>query len=165
MMHWWHQWKLNRAIDDDPSGAAADAYAQRHPRCRQRKRTLDALEARLKADAPAWRSAAREDRRGIAPRRSHHSPKHLVGWSAIAAALVVGLTIALMLPGTQPIDDRPEPGTAMSVDFGAVVTRSTFAVQRPLDEEARRLADDTRAAARFAIDTLPTFGLNRRPTN
>lgn len=164
MIRWWHQWKINRAMDDDPTGASAERYVSRRPGCRRYKRSLDALEAQLRGDADAWRAAGREDRRFHAPHRPNPSVLHVISWTSVAAVLVVGLTAGLYLSGgngTTSANDRPN----VSVDFAGMVTRSSSAIQQPLNTEAQRIAADTRAAARFALDSFPSFGLTARQTN
>ena len=89
----------------------------------------------------------------------------VIRWSALAAAMVVGLSVALMLPESHPVIDPPPVVAAVTVNMGDVMAQSSYAMQRPLDDEAQRLADDTRAAAQFAMNTLPTLGLCQRPFN
>jgi hypothetical protein len=164
MIRWWHQWKINRAMDDDPTGVSAERYVSGRPGCRRYKRSLDALESQLRDDADAWRTAGRASRRCLAPHRPKRSVLHVISWTSVAAVLVVGLMVALYGPGGNGVtsgNDRPN----VSVDFAGMVTRSSSAIQQPLDTEAQRIAADTRAAARFALDSFPSFGQPARQIN
>ena len=165
MIRWWHGWQLSRAMDDDPSGEAAARYAARHPRCGRVKQSLDALEARLVADVPAWRNAGVRSRRLLRDadaRRPRRPVIHTIGWTSAAAAVVIALTAALMLRTADPPKplDQPAAGDGVVV---AALARGTSAIEGPLNDEARRLAADTRAAARYALDALPSFTGFARP--
>lgn len=157
--------RLSRDLDDGAQPAPelerrinSDAHSARRARALRRVDTL--LRAELGSNA---RRSERSFAALVVPRLAER-PRRVVPrrWIAIAAAAAL---LLLARPGSTPHQQPSAPLLVpLSWSWIAPALAAPIAPEKPLVTEARRLADDTRHAARNLWSSLPLSTWLRQPS-
>lgn len=161
----WTRWRINRALDDlEPLDARTQRHVERCPQCAAFWGRMQALDHQLVVDAERITGAAPRGRRCMSdqPRRS---VLHVVGVTAAAAALLLAVGLFVLKPEGR---HQPDPASARALDLTAdrLVTTALDGVQRPLSNEARRIASDVEGAITLVVGHFPDArGVRYRPAD